>query len=96
MGRAVRGAAAPFRGDSGLIRIKEEQMSRKGAGGSKECAGLSWSLFIDLVYSRKRLESSSALMGSLSFFLLCDITWPVAISDLPRFVIFLRILEGWN
>lgn len=66
MDRAVRGT--PLRGDSGLVRIKEDQMSSEEAEGSKEYVGLSWSLVIDLIYSCKCLESSRALTGSLSFF----------------------------
>lgn len=94
MDRAVRGT--PLRGDSGLIRIKEDPRSSKGADSSKGCVGLSWSLFIDLIYSCKCLESSRALTGSLSFFLLCVITRAVAVSDRGRFVIFLGMLEGWS
>lgn len=94
MDRAVRGT--PLRGDSGLIRIKEDQVRSEGADGSKAYVGFSWSLFIDLIYSCKCLESSRALTGSLSFFLLCDITWAAAVSDRGRFVIFLGILEGWS
>lgn len=66
MDRAVRGTL--LRGDSGLVRIKEDQMSSEEAEGSKEYVGLSWSLVIDLIYSCKCLESSRALTGSLSFF----------------------------
>lgn len=88
MDRAVRGT--PLRGDSGLIRIKEDQRSCEGADGSKGCVGLSWSLFIDLIYSCKCLESSRALTGSLSFFsAMCHYMgsssfWSWALCHFPR------------
>lgn len=54
------------------IRVSSGSKRARGAAREqtvlKAVVGLSWLLFIDLIYSCKCLESSRALTGSLSFF----------------------------
>lgn len=94
MGRAVWGAVAPLRGDSGLIRIKGGPDVQRGHSRFWRSMQVLGGRYLSIwSYSCKCLKSSSAPAGSLSF---VSTVWHYTTRAVPDLVIFLEILEGWN